>query len=165
MSTTSVASHPLRQTSFPPELGSQTPLYSPSRSPSVDTMSLVSGSVAGTKKKKSRKSKGKDNDDASARDVRAKSTVSAEGRARRRASRDQTAASEEEDEGGEVMAVNMAQSSKEEKAKEERRRHMLTRAFDEDQWSRFEAWRSSKLSDAVVRRVCYISLLISGVLC
>jgi hypothetical protein len=54
------------------------------------------------------------------------------------------------------MAVNMAKTSKEEKAQEEQRRHMLTRAFDEEQWARYEAWRSSKLGDAVVRRVSIV---------
>ena len=50
--------HPLRQTSFPPD-GSDA--FSPEdvRSPSVDTMSLVSGSIAGApvKKKRGRKPK------------------------------------------------------------------------------------------------------------
>src|SRR5438045_1563084 len=49
LSTTSASSHPLRQTSFPPENNSRTPAFS--RSPSMDPMSIVSGSVAGGKKK------------------------------------------------------------------------------------------------------------------
>jgi len=147
--TSNLSAHPLRQTSFPPELVAEPHNYSPSRSPSVDTMSLVSGSVAGIKKKRGRKlkSKDKENDDASLLGVRGKSHVS-----KREQSRDHTVEEEEED-GGEEMAVNMAKTSKEEKAQEEQRRHMLTRAFDEDQWMRYEAWRSSKLSDAVVRRI------------
>ncbi|PBP20167.1 histone-fold-containing protein [Diplocarpon rosae] len=36
---------------------------------------------------------------------------------------------------------------------EDKRRHILTNAFSGQQFSRYEAWRSSKLSDATVRRI------------
>lgn len=125
----------------------------------MDTMSIVSGSGPGPKRKKGRKSKGgKGNDDtASVNGKKAKSTVSADGAGgagrKRRAS---TAAEEEEEEdGGEEMALNVDAASKEEKAKEERRRQVLVRAFEKngEQFSRYEAWRSSKLGDATVRRI------------
>jgi transcription initiation factor TFIID subunit 11 len=114
-------------------------------------MSLVSGSAAGASKKRKRKSKGTAaNDDASVAGGKAKST---EGKGKRRASRDQTA--EEEDEGpdGEEMAVEMVARTQEERQKEIEHRAMLVRSFDENQFARYEAWRSSKLSDSVVRRV------------
>ncbi len=161
LSTTSATSsaHPLRQTSFPPENNARTPAFS--RSPSMDTMSLVSGS--GTKKKRPRKSKGKDAETSSMAGGRAKSAVSNEGRGKRRGSRDQTAEEEEEEEGGEEMALDVVAASNEEKAREDRRKHILTNAFSMgsgQQFARYEAWRSSKLSDATVRRVsCYLLAL------
>ncbi|KAL2062915.1 hypothetical protein VTL71DRAFT_5987 [Oculimacula yallundae] len=141
------SSHPLRQTSFPPEHNGRTPAFS--RSPSMDTMSLASGS--GAKKKKPRKSKGKDMDASSG--TRAKSVVSNGGKAKRRGSRDQTAEEEDEEDAGDLMAMDTAAASHEDKVKEDRRRHILTQAFSPDQFARYEAWRSSKLSDAVVRRI------------
>ncbi|KAH7323878.1 hTAFII28-like protein conserved region-domain-containing protein [Rhexocercosporidium sp. MPI-PUGE-AT-0058] len=151
LSTTSAtsSSHPLRQTSFPPEINGRTPAFS--RSPSMDAMSLASGS--GAKKKKARKSKGKDLDPAAGTGVRAKSVVSNGGKGKRRASRDQTAEEEEEEDAGDMMAMDVAAASNEDKAKEDKRRHILTQAFTPDQFARYEAWRSSKLSDAVVRRI------------
>lgn len=157
LSTTSGTSsaHPLRQTSFPPETNGTTPAFS--RSPSMDNMSIVSGSGP-VKRKKGRKIKGGKNDDtASVNGKKAKSTVSADGAGgagrKRRAST--AAEDEEEEDGGEEMALNVDAASKEEKAKEERRRQVLVRAFEKngDQFSRYEAWRSSKLGDATVRRV------------
>ncbi|KAH7371839.1 histone-fold-containing protein [Cadophora sp. MPI-SDFR-AT-0126] len=151
LSTTSATSlaHPLRQTSFPPENNGRTPTFS--RSPSMDTMSLVSGS--GAKKKKPRKSKGKDADNSSVAGTRAKSVVSNGGRAKRRASRDLTAEEEDEDDGGDNITMDMAAASHEDKAKEDKRRHILTQSFTPEQFARYEAWRSSKLADAVVRRI------------
>ena len=117
-------------------------------------MSLVSGSVAGgPKKKRARKSKGAANDDTSILGGKAKSALSntSGGRGRKRTSREVSA--EEEDEGGEEMAVEMVARTQEERQKEIEHRAMLVRAFDEDQFSRYEAWRSSRLQDSVVRRV------------
>ncbi|KUJ17611.1 histone-fold-containing protein [Mollisia scopiformis] len=157
LSTTSATSsaHPLRQTSFPPENNARTPAFS--RSPSMDTMSIVSGSVAGGKRKKIRKSKGKDNDTASVSGRKAKSTASGDGGAppssrKRRAS---TAEEEEEEDGGEGMTLNVDAASNEDKLKEERRRQILIRAFEKNgqQFTQYEAWRSSKLSDSTVRRI------------
>jgi transcription initiation factor TFIID subunit 11 len=147
MSSTSIsAAHPLRQTSFPPENNGLTPAYS--RSPSMDTVSLASASLTGgAKKKKPRKSKGKDNDDG-----RARSATANEGtKGKRRASREKSAEESEEEAGGEETRLLRA---KDDKKEDNRKRAMLTQHFDPDQFQRFEAWRSSKLSDATVRRVC-----------
>jgi len=126
----------------------------------MDTMSLVSGS--GAKKKKPRKSKGKDAENSSVAGTRAKSVVSNGGRAKRRASRDLTAEEEDEDEGGDNITMDMAAASHEDKAKEDKRRHILTQSFTPEQFARYEAWRSSKLADAVVRRVSSFGLLLSS---
>ena len=155
ISTTSTSSsHPLRQTSFPPENAGAmvgTPRYS--RSPSVD--SLVSSSAAGgpgPKKKRPQKSKGKLADDESVAGGKAKSAVSGNsGRGKRKAS--VASVEEDEEEGGEDMAVEMVARTQEEKQKEHEHRAMLVGAFDPDQFERYAAWRSSKLPDSVVRRV------------
>lgn len=118
-------------------------------------MSLVSG-VSGAKKKRGsyRKSKGKGDDESLAGGT-AKSAVSGNsgraGRGRRRKSRDESP--DEEEEGGEELALEMVARTQEEKQKEIQQRAMLVDKFDPDQFTRYEAWRSSKLSDAVVRRV------------
>lgn len=142
--------HPLRQTSFPSD-GND--VFSPEavRSPSVDTMSLVSGSIAGgpVKKKRGRKPKGAEDTASVAGGVAptAVSGVSGRGRASRGMS-----AEEDDDVGGE-MDVAVVARSKEEKEKEKQHRAMLVTAFDEMQFRRYEHWRQARLSDAVVRRV------------
>lgn len=153
LSASSASSHPLRQTSFPPESASnQTARYS--RSPSVDTTSLVSG-VSSTKKKRGRKAKGKADDDTSVVGEKAKSAVSGtSGRGRRRASRE--ASAEDEDEEGGETAVAMVARTDEEKRKENEHKAMLLNALDPDQFLRYEAWRASKLPDSTVRRVCLL---------
>jgi len=121
----------------------------------MDTMSVVSGSVVGGKKKRPRKSKGKDNDTASVSGRKAKSTISADvGRGKRRASRDATA-EEDEEEGGDVMALNMDTATKEQRDKDEYALQVLRRVLQKDdaQFTRYEAWRSAKFSDAVTRRI------------
>jgi transcription initiation factor TFIID subunit 11 len=114
-------------------------------------MSLVSGSVAagGGKKKRGRKPKGfEDNASlAGGRAATAVSGTSGRGRTSRALSAD------EEDDVGEGMDVAIVASTNEEKEKEARHRAMLIGAFDEDQFKRYEVWRSARLSDAVVRRV------------
>jgi transcription initiation factor TFIID subunit 11 len=151
LSMTSTASHPLRQTSFPPESSSQAQSFS--RSPSVESASLVSG-VSGAKKKRGRKQKGKADDETSAVGSRAKSAVSGtSGRGRRRASRDASAEDDDEEGGGET-AVTIVARTDEEKKKEKEHKAMLLTALNPDQFQRYEAWRASKLPDSVVRRVC-----------
>jgi transcription initiation factor TFIID subunit 11 len=119
-------------------------------------MSLVSG-VSGAKRKRGsyKKSKGK-GDDESMIEGKTKSAVSGNsgrgGARKRRKSRDESV--EEEEGGGEDLALETVQRTEEEKQKEIEQRAMLTEQFDADQWERYTAWRSAKLSDAVVRRVC-----------
>jgi transcription initiation factor TFIID subunit 11 len=121
-------------------------------------MSLVSGSVAGTTmSKRGRKKKVKAG--AGGGDElgggKGKSKDGADGaKSKRRQSQDISA---DEDEGGEEMAVQMAERTQEERQKDIEQRAMLVRCLDEDQFSRYEAWRSSRLSDAVVRRVSFPS--------
>lgn len=153
LSTTSTGSaHPLRQTSFPPESVSRTAAYS--RSPSADTM--VSGSVAGlgqSKKKRGRKLKGTAHENASSADVRSTASDPA-GRGKRRASN--ASLEEEDDAGDETTAIQMTSETIEQKAREKEHQALLIRGFDPDQTERFEVYRSSRLSDAIVRRVCML---------
>lgn len=141
--------HPLRQTSFPPERTSQSP-KGHSRSPSVDRMSIVSGSVATNKKKKTRTGKSKDMENTPVSGVFLSPDTS-------KGTTDKVFndvnMDDEEEELNQELAVNTNENFKEERVKEERRRHLLTRAFNKEQWQRYEAWRSSKLSDSVVRRI------------
>lgn len=159
LSISSGASHPLRQTSFPPE-NSQGQSFS--RSPSAESASLVSGvsGRSGTKRKRPRKSKAQAEDESSTVGGTAKSAVSANsGRGRARASREASADDEDEEGGGET-AVTMVARTDEEKKKEKEHKVLLLSVLDSDQFQRYEAWRASKLADAVVRRVCYSSLLL-----
>jgi transcription initiation factor TFIID subunit 11 len=148
--TPALSSHPLRQTSFPP---GGNDVFSPDevRSPSVDTMSLVSGSIAAApaKKKRGRKPKGAE-DNASVAGGAAPTAVSGVS-GRGRASRGMSV--EEEDDVGGEMDVTIVARSKEEKEKEKQHRAMLVAAFDDLQFRRYEQWRGARLSDAVVRRV------------
>jgi transcription initiation factor TFIID subunit 11 len=124
-----------------------------SRSPSFDSVSLVSG-VSITKKKKTKRGKGKDNDDASLIGGAAKSAVSAGStRGKGRTSKEREEEEEEEDTGGADLAADMVVQTQEEKRKEQIKRAMLIQAFDDEQSDRHLAWLSSKLPDATVRRV------------
>ncbi|TAQ84279.1 hypothetical protein B7494_g7395 [Chlorociboria aeruginascens] len=151
ISTTSATSaHPLRQTSFPPE---QVPRYS--ASPSVDGSLLSGGPSNSTKKKRSRKSKGAAGDEGSVKGVPARSAISGNsGKSGAKKRKRAESVDEEEEDGGEgEMNVEMVVNTQEEKQKEIRHRAMLVNAFDEEQFSRYEAWRSSKLPDSIVRRI------------
>jgi transcription initiation factor TFIID subunit 11 len=133
--------HPLRQTSFPPD-GTDVGM----RSPSVDTMSIVSGSVVG-KKKRGRKPKNAD--DASISGGKALTVVSGRsGTGGKRA-----LSPDDEDDIGDGTEVAVVTRTKEEKEKEKQHRAMLVENFDPQQFSRYECWRSSRLSDQVVRRL------------
>ena len=149
LSTTSATSaHPLRQTSFPPENGRNSAAFS--RSPSMDTMSMASGPVfSGIRKKKPRKSKGKDNDEESVAGGRATSTAAT---GKRRGSRDQTADISED--GGDEPTVEASAERQAERKRREARQRVITQYFDEQQFERYAAWRASRLPTATVRRVC-----------
>lgn len=148
--TSNASSHPLRQTSFPPENSGQDQTFS--RSASVESASLVSG-VSGTKKKRGRKPKAKADDDTSVAGGRAKSAVSGTSGRRGRASRDQSVDEYEDDEGGGDTAVAIEARTDEEGLKENELKAVLYSVLDQEQGDRLEAWRASKLADSVVRRV------------
>ncbi|KAL3423122.1 Transcription initiation factor TFIID subunit 11 [Phlyctema vagabunda] len=153
LSTTSNNSaHPLRQTSFPPENG-----QGYARSPSVDTMSLVSGSAANgpTKKKRaSGKRKGAQNDDTASLTGGAAPTavsgVSGKGRGKRRASE---VSGDEEDEGDDEHAITITAKTQEERQKEMENRSLLVKELNPQQFARYEAWRAAKLTDGTVRKL------------
>ncbi|KAI0123446.1 hypothetical protein BJ170DRAFT_641854 [Xylariales sp. AK1849] len=172
MSATSAASaHPLRQTSFPPD-ESHSQVFSPSyqRSPSVDNMSLVSGSqvsVVPTKKKRGRKSKAdrarEAADDAargatpSAVNGAAASVISnTSGGAKQGADEDGEAGRDGGDAGAfevpEDMASKSAARSKEQVKEEERHRALLKQKMSHEQFDRVEIWRQAKISVGSVRK-------------
>lgn len=145
----------LRQTSFP-QTGDASDIAGTlgiTRSPSVDTaQSLASASVADdAKKKRARKSKNP-GDDESAVDGMAKSAVSGVSGGHKR-KHSILSGDEEDEEGSEDMAVEMAAHTDAERQKEHENKAMLIQAMDSEQFQRYEAWRSAKLSDSVVRRV------------
>ena len=186
MSVTSIGSaHPLRQTSFPPDEASQQPqaAFSPSfrgRSPSVDTMSLVSGSQVSTapvKKKRGRKSKAqRENEAAAAAAATRDATPSlVDGRAGTEVSGVSgkkggggAGGGEGGEEGGEGegefelpenMASKAAHRSKEQIKEEERLRALVSRHMDRRQFVRYEVWHGATLRMADVKRVGLTSSL------
>lgn len=113
---------------------------------------MVSGSAAGpTKKKRGRKLKNAANDDASLVGGRTKSTAS--GTSGRRKRRPSEISADEEEEGGEEMAIETVARTQEERAREVEHRALLVRQLDPEQMSRYEAYRSGRLGESVVRRV------------
>jgi transcription initiation factor TFIID subunit 11 len=126
-------------------------------------MSMVSGSVAGTTmststkitggKKRGRKPKIAKGDDASVfGQSTAASVVSAGGRGATQGP-DAEEEDDDDDDVAEKMGVAKAARTNEEKEKEKYYRATLVNALDPDQYARYERWRSSKLSDSVVRRL------------
>ncbi|KAH9909588.1 histone-fold-containing protein [Xylariomycetidae sp. FL2044] len=168
MSVTSIGSaHPLRQTSFPPDEASRNLAYSPSnrRSPSVDNISLVSGSqVSGApvKKKRGRKSKAERAASAAEAALRDGNDSMVGGRAPSNVSGnpagkygDVDGAKEGEGESFE-MPENMASTSaaRTEKEIEMDRllRAKLKERFDIVQWNRYETWHRQTLKNADIKR-------------
>ncbi|KAE9364654.1 TAFII28-domain-containing protein [Stipitochalara longipes BDJ] len=149
LSTTSASSaHPLRQTSFPPENAGNSIAYS--RSPSMDTMSMASGMApSSVKKKKPRKTKGKDNDEESMAGGRGTSASAA---GKRRASREHTADASD-DGADEPTTLEASAERKAERLLREKRQRVIANHFDDDQFRRYEAWRAIKLPAATVRRI------------
>ena len=158
------SSHPLRQTSFPPDDSSA--LFG-ARSPSVDVdaMSLVSGSqvsvAAPVKKKRGRKSKAEKAREQTPSVVGGRAPTAASGAsdAGGRGSKSVAGGAgggdegEGEDEGPTEVAATADVRTKEQKEEEHRMRGMLISAFSGDQFYRFENWRAANLSKASVRRV------------
>jgi transcription initiation factor TFIID subunit 11 len=120
----------------------------------MDTMSMASGMApSSAKKKKPRKSKGKDNDEESVAGGRGPSASVAP---KRRGSRDHTADVSED--GGDEPTVEASAERKAERERQKKRQRVIANFFDEDQFRRYEAWRATKLPHATVRRVsCSLS--------
>jgi len=150
LSTTSASSaHPLRQTSFPPEVAGSSIAYS--RSPSMDTMSMASGmGPSSGKKKKPRKTKGKDNDEQSVTGGRGASAAAA---GKRRASREQTADASDDGADEPTTLEASAERRAERALRETHQRYLVMNHFNPEQFSRYEAWRALKLQGPTVRRV------------
>ncbi|KAI2643226.1 histone-fold-containing protein [Xylaria nigripes] len=174
-STMSVAStgsaHPLRQTSFPPDETLARGAYSPTsrRSPSVDTMSLVSGSqVSGapTKKKRGRKSKVElANEAAAAAAIRDGTPSLASGRAATTASNASgTLGKDGENEGArdneidgpfelpESMASRSAARTKEQIEEEKELVALLKSQMNDVQFDRYEVWHRQSIKSQDVKR-------------
>ncbi|KAI1848607.1 hypothetical protein JX266_005466 [Neoarthrinium moseri] len=169
--TSSASAHPLRQTSFPPD-ESQGQVFSPSyrRSPSVDTMSLVSGSqvsAAPAKKKRGRKSKAERAREAAEEAARggtpsavngvARSTVSnASGANKAGAGADDDGDDGDGPGGGMEIPENVNSSSaarsKEEIKEEERLRAIVKQQMTDEQFHRYEVWHQSKIQIGNVRK-------------
>ncbi|KAI1305619.1 histone-fold-containing protein [Xylaria venustula] len=172
-STMSVASagsaHPLRQTSFPPDEALARD-YSPSyrRSPSVDTMSLVSGSqvsAAPTKKKRGRKSKLDLANEAAAAALREGTPSLVGGRAATIVSNASgTLGKDSEGDGGrdgdndgsfelpENMASRSAARTKEQIEEEKELVALLKSKMDDVQFDRYEVWHRQSIKPQDVKR-------------
>ncbi|KAL2175891.1 hTAFII28-like protein conserved region-domain-containing protein [Thermothelomyces heterothallicus CBS 202.75] len=161
------SAHPLRQTSFPPDLDDSSSALFGARSPSADAdaMSLVSGSQVSTaaplKKKRGRKSKAEKarEQTPSVAGGRAPTAVSGVSEGGGRGSKSVAGGAgggdegEGEDEGPTEVAATADVRTKEQKEEEHRLRGMLISALSEDQFYRFENWRAANLSKASVRRL------------
>ncbi|AEO55807.1 hypothetical protein MYCTH_2300006 [Thermothelomyces thermophilus ATCC 42464] len=161
------SAHPLRQTSFPPDLDDSSSAFFGARSPSADAdaMSLVSGSQVSTaaplKKKRGRKSKAEKarEQTPSVAGGRAPTAVSGVSEGGVRGSKSVAGGAgggdegEGEDEGPTEVAATADVRTKEQKEEEHRLRGMLISALSEDQFYRFENWRAANLSKASVRRL------------
>lgn len=148
--------HPLRQTSFPPEVRSP---YA--RSPSADAASHVSGSVVSAtpsgapKKKRGRKAKnakggGDDGSEQTPSLVGGRAATNVSGQGGEKDGED-----DEDDEKAEMALEDVGARTQEQKQEEIRLRAMLVEAFDSQQYNRYELWRAAKLADSVVKRVRY----------
>ncbi|KAF0320662.1 Transcription initiation factor TFIID subunit 11 [Colletotrichum sp. SAR11_59] len=155
LSVTSAASaHPLRQTSFPPD-GAGSPFP---RSPSADTMSVVSGSQVSAPPKKKRGRKPKNQTNVETREQtpslvggRAPTTVSGTGAG---AEGQEDGGNDDDDDNDMRMAlVDTTARTQEQKQEEIRLRAMLVESFDPAQYDRYELWRAAKLTESVVKRV------------
>ncbi|KAI8630257.1 histone-fold-containing protein [Xylariaceae sp. FL1651] len=172
-STMSIAStgsaHPLRQTSFPPD-ESLARSYSPSyqRSPSVDTMSLVSGSqvsAAPVKKKRGRKSKAELASEAAAAALRDGTPSMVGGRAATIISNasgnmgkdgDGDGGRDGDNDGSFELPENMASRSaartKEQIEEEKELVALLKSQMDDGQFERYEVWHRASLKSQDVKR-------------
>lgn len=156
--------HPLRQTSFPPEDNEN--LFT-ARSPSadMDNASFVSGSLSATaapvKKRRGRKPKAEKlrEQTPSLAGGRATTAASSAGGAKSNSVVHGDAGAEEDDGDGDVpdSGAAAAKRTDEERKEEKRLRAALVACMDFDQYERISTWRAAKLPDAVIRRVWHAS--------
>ncbi|EFX00041.1 2-hydroxyacid dehydrogenase [Grosmannia clavigera kw1407] len=152
--------HPLRQTSFPPE-DNETLFTARSPSADIDNASFVSGSLSATaapiKKRRGRKPKAEKlrEQTPSLAGGRATTAVSSTGGAKGSSVVHGDAGVEEDDGDGDVpdSGAAAAKRTDEERKEEKRLRAALVACMDFDQYERISAWRAAKLPDAVIRRL------------
>ena len=155
LSITSAVTTPsaLRQTSFPPESYDDV-AASLRRSPSVDAVSVVSGSVvSGAPSGAPKKKRGRKKKDATAADAASSKEATPSlvgGKAGAGAGEDKE---EEEDDDANDMKLQESTTSEEQRREENRLRALLAQSLDREQYKRFEAWRGTRIAEAGVRRV------------
>ena len=146
------SAHPLRQTSFPPE-SFDDDARSQRRSPSVDNVSIVSGSVVSGVTGPPKKKRGRKKKDAAATDAASSKEATPSlvgGKAGAAAGDDKE---EEADEDANDMHLQDSVTSEEQRKEETRLRALLSQSLDKNQYARFEAWRLTRIPEAGVRRV------------
>lgn len=154
VASSTLSAHPLRQTSFPPD---ESPFGARSPSVDMDSVSMISGSAvsaAPVKKKRGRKSKAEKAREQTPSVVggRAMTAVSGvSGGGEKGAAAD--AAADDDDDVNVTMGVANAVRTAEEKVEEKERLRVLTSQMDQDQLERYEMFRASRVSDAVIKRV------------
>lgn len=161
VASSTLSAHPLRQTSFPPD---ESPFGARSPSVDMDSVSMISGSAvsaAPVKKKRGRKSKAEKarEQTPSVAGGRAMTTVSGVSAGGDKNAADGDAAAADDDEDVNVtMGVANAVRTAEEKVEEKERLRVLTSQLDRDQLDRYEMFRASRVSDAVIKRVRHNTL-------
>lgn len=115
----------------------------------------MSGATKGKRGRKTKNKNARQDDNASLVNDRASTIVSSKGgkgKGRGKSSKEDEEDDLDEDDTPSAL-VTMAARTAEEKEKEKQHRALLVGAFDDQQFSRFEIWRSSKLTEGVVRRL------------
>lgn len=159
LSTTS-SIHPLRQTSFPPDDGDEGARYSPTSS--VDNMSMVSGSTKAGKKSTGKR-KVNHEDTSSLVSGNGRGLLSVTGRIGKEPSRGRSTGVEdeedEEDANGMDLTVDESFTAYVKKGKDQL--YAVRDALDPINQDRLDAWRASKFSTAMVKKVhsCRLSFL------
>ncbi|KAL8948579.1 MAG: hypothetical protein Q9222_005248 [Ikaeria aurantiellina] len=148
-SSTPATSHPLRQTSFPPE---ESAIDTGERSPSVESnitghQSLMTAGTGKPKpKKRGRKKKTEETSVISGGKVAAADAASAVGQAA-------DEAEEEEDDADADEGILGGEQDKQQKRKEKADLALLIEHFNDDQLRRYEAMRRNKFRKETVRRI------------
>ena len=157
-STTSNASHPLRQTSFPPGEAQSLLSAPPSRRSSFSPAALDAGSVSSFGRESKRGNRrGARSTTGTAR--QSKDARSGDGRSVKagedgRGDREEDEPEEDEGEGADDTVLEGGGKMNEAAQKQEREHlAMLIDAFDEEQTYRFDTWRRCRLKKETVRKI------------